>query len=333
VEDGVLRVEGLLDVGSPTLPVICRSVFNASGWVRRSLSAIEYLRAFDMPVGMDARLAKEKGMRSKLLRTVSPLVVSSILRAMWGESGGGVIKKETEVQLWKGPKLTQQAERAVEGLGRKIGREESTMGVGPTPTGTTASKADPTLNQNKHDPELETEQDPPGQVNPKRRHETSQPEAAPAILEKLKKEHYDAKAVKADDAEVPVHLWDQAVFGRAPTEMEAKALDTLRQFLMRVYCHRLWKEIRQHMAQAFGNKWATQLAPDGETAAHQRAVKEATALREILWRATNNDWFEYPAGSRLIFFRFPTRYVKQALEGVRVMYTASGPHQWKSNRI
>ena len=48
-------------------------------------------------------------------------------------------------------------------------------------------------------------------------------------------------------------------------------------------------------------------------------------MREILWRATNNNWFEYPAGSQLLFFWFPARYATQALEGVRVMYTGAHP--------
>ena len=48
-------------------------------------------------------------------------------------------------------------------------------------------------------------------------------------------------------------------------------------------------------------------------------------MREILWRAINNDWFEYPAESQLLFFQFPARYATQALEGVRVMYTGAHP--------
>ena len=135
----------------------------------------------------------------------------------------------------------------------------------------------------------------------------------PAILKRVKEEHNNAKAVKADDAEVPVHLWDCAVMGRETVEIEAKALATLRQFLMRVYCRRLWREIRQHMGKSFGKNWTTGLVKDDGKPRHQHqaAVKEANAMREILWRATNNDWFEYPAGSRLLFFWFPARYTTQ----------------------
>jgi hypothetical protein len=36
------------------------------------------------------------------------------------------------------------------------------------------------------------------------------------LFEKLKKEHNLAKAIKNDDAKVPVHLWDDAAWAGAP---------------------------------------------------------------------------------------------------------------------
>jgi hypothetical protein len=55
------------------------------------------------------------------------------------------------------------------------------------------------------------------------------------------------------------------------------------------------------------------------------AGKDAKAIRDILWQATKNDWFEYPLSSRLIFIHFPTSYCMQAKQGVRVMFTGKGP--------
>jgi hypothetical protein len=54
-------------------------------------------------------------------------------------------------------------------------------------------------------------------------------------------------------------------------------------------------------------------------------VKDAEAIHDILWQATENDWFEYPLGSRLIFFRFPACYCTQAKRGVKVTFTCKGP--------
>jgi hypothetical protein len=54
------------------------------------------------------------------------------------------------------------------------------------------------------------------------------------------------------------------------------------------------------------------------------------AMREILWQAVENDWSEYPMGSRLLHFCFPAWYQVQALEGVRVLFTADGPISMQS---
>jgi hypothetical protein len=34
-------------------------------------------------------------------------------------------------------------------------------------------------------------------------------------------------------------------------------------------------------------------------------TKDAEAMREVIWRAAGNEWFEYPAGFRLHYWRFP----------------------------
>ena len=48
-------------------------------------------------------------------------------------------------------------------------------------------------------------------------------------------------------------------------------------------------------------------------------------MQEIIRRSTSNDWFEYPAGSRLHYFRFPTRYRLQARDGTSVFFKDRGP--------
>ncbi len=56
-----------------------------------------------------------------------------------------------------------------------------------------------------------------------------------------------------------------------------------------------------------------------------KALKDVEAVHDILWRLARNDWFEYPLGSRLIFFHFPACYRTQAKRGVKVLYTRKGP--------
>ena len=184
----------------------------------------------------------------------------------------------------------------------------------------------------------------------------------------LKREHDHAKAVKSDDAEVPVHWWDVDVCRGKPTKAQESALTVLREFCLRVYRRRLSREIRAYMSSEFGemrHSWGECLgqASPGEriaiaqargvwSEAHRlwrvdngkgwlerawqgesrawrgetsRLRQEVEAMREIVWRAAWNTWFEYPFGSRLLYFRFPSFYRTQALEGVRVWYNRPGP--------
>jgi hypothetical protein len=75
------------------------------------------------------------------------------------------------------------------------------------------------------------------------------------------------------------------------------------------------------MASKFGQEWLA-LGHAGE---NRGAKLEVEAMEEILWRAAENEWFEYPLGSTLLYFRFPSRFRMQALEGVRVYCTDEGP--------
>ena len=67
---------------------------------------------------------------------------------------------------------------------------------------------------------------------------------------------------------------------------------------------------------------------EGKTAKKVETLgQEIEAMREILTRTAKNDWFEYPAGSRLLYFRFPQRYRLQARAGVKVWYNEKGPYK------
>jgi hypothetical protein len=61
-------------------------------------------------------------------------------------------------------------------------------------------------------------------------------------LEKVKREHGLAKAVKLDDAEVPVHFWDKEICRGEASEEMARALLKFRAFFIRIYRRRLLKD-------------------------------------------------------------------------------------------
>jgi hypothetical protein len=86
-----LRGEGTLDVLRRDPDVACKSVFKQSGWVQRQLSLEERLRAFDLPVWLYSGVRNHAIARKSMERGISSLVVASVFRAMWAESGlGGV---------------------------------------------------------------------------------------------------------------------------------------------------------------------------------------------------------------------------------------------------
>ncbi len=80
------------------------------------------------------------------------------------------------------------------------------------------------------------------------------------------------------------------------------------------------------MASKFGQEWLA-LGCAGEN----RGTKlEVEAMEEILWRAAEDKWFEYPLGSTLLYFRFPSKFRTQTPEGVRVYYTDEEPtSKWR----
>jgi len=79
----MLRIEGLFNVFDPSIPVACSCVFKASGWAQRSLSIKELLRVFDTPLAMDDVLIADRRARNIIQRSITPIVVSAIFRALW----------------------------------------------------------------------------------------------------------------------------------------------------------------------------------------------------------------------------------------------------------
>ena len=148
-------------------------------------------------------------------------------------------------------------------------------------------------------------------------HDSTTPNSSdPELFSKLKQEHDLAKAVKSDDAEVPVDLWDQAVCRAPPSEVKKNALNVLRDFMLLRYRRQLWMDARKYLQFTHDNDWCH--------SRHAKVLKDITAVHDILWRAASNNWFDYSLGSRLIFFHFPARYRTEAKRGVKVFFASKG---------
>ena len=157
------------------------------------------------------------------------------------------------------------------------------------------------------------------------------------VLRGISDERNNLRAVKSDKAEVKKEWWDEQVFGKAPSEEEASAADALRQSLLQRWSRNVMEDCGEYMRDKHGDKW---FGTDGRPMKPLRdnggelteLGKDLEAVSDIMWRAFNSDWFEYPVGSRLHFMRFPEKYQKMARDGAPVYFETEGPSQKRPQR-
>jgi hypothetical protein len=313
---GSLRSEGILNVFRPQLRVLCPCVFKPSGWAHRHLMARENLRAFDTPLMLDDALlnrCRERRIRSLLPRSITPLVASATFCALWSELEGGArpadaeqpgltlhgkLEKESSKEEvirrinWKGEgtKLNTADEIRLDGqmVDSKAGLDETMVDSGASEdTIRKLARSWSTTTRYEFGIKVETSSRTGGIKMAE-------------ILEDLRVKHDIAKAVKADNAKVSVKLWDEAVCRHPPTIEQQQALSILCGFTLHLYRLKLWRDARSFLMHEHGKEWTTKIRISGLADG-----KDTNAIRDILWRAAGNDWFEYPTGLRLIFFHFP----------------------------
>ena len=144
-------------------------------------------------------------------------------------------------------------------------------------------------------------------------------------LRRIREEKEYAKAVKADDAEVPVALWSQRI--SAPgvdPERKERALGALRRLGFRWFMRSLRRDCFDFLRFTHGDDWFKG-ARSTELGAESALGRDVRIVRTILWHATHTNWFEYGAGSRLAFFRFPLKYSRIARDGVPINFETEGP--------
>ena len=143
-------------------------------------------------------------------------------------------------------------------------------------------------------------------------------------LQRIREEKAHAKAVKSDDARVPVELWNAEIRCDRPESSRDAALDFFRSRCWRRYIRNLTRDCASFLRTTYGDDWSKlprrnakgKLTPLGQ---------DQYIVNQIIWHATHTNWFEYNAGSRLVHFRWPRRYRKFAKTGVPVWFESPGP--------
>jgi hypothetical protein len=124
-------------------------------------------------------------------------------------------------------------------------------------------------------------------------------------LEKVAEAKEFVKAVKADDAAVPKHLWNDRI--RCPpgvTEAQGDVvLEGFRKLGHMWFLRGLVRDCVGYIRSTYGTSWRKAChTKDGEMTT---LGKDREAIAGILWNSVNTSWFDYHAGSTLIHFRLP----------------------------
>jgi len=139
---------------------------------------------------------------------------------------------------------------------------------------------------------------------------------SPAELEVWQQQF--AKSVKADDAEIQVHLWDTRVWKRgfnaeAETAFRNRyqpcPLISLRRLLLRRWRRNVYLSFIKYLSLVYGTAYLEEITTNRELQA------DCGAGRECLWRVMESSWWEWTMGSRLLFWRWPKPHRVAARDG------------------
>lgn len=127
-----------------------------------------------------------------------------------------------------------------------------------------------------------------------------------------------AKSVRADNAQTPIHLWDSQVWVLAYNNVQLQhyharfakcPLDAFRGMLLACWRVNVRKDFLLYLSAEYGDVWRN---PKTRS---ERASKDVLAGCECLWRAGLADWWEWKAGSRPFFWRWPPEHRLAARDG------------------
>jgi hypothetical protein len=134
-----------------------------------------------------------------------------------------------------------------------------------------------------------------------------------------------ARAVKADDAEVPTHLRDDRISApEIPKEQQDRALAGLRKLGFQWFWRVLMKDCAAFVRKRHGEHWREGGRRQDGKGPLTELGKDLRAIASMLWHANHTTWFEFNTGSWLVHFRFPEKYRREARDGVKAFFERPG---------
>jgi len=136
-----------------------------------------------------------------------------------------------------------------------------------------------------------------------------------------------AKAVKADDAEIPLFLWNNRIKAPGVTkERRDAALDSFRKLGFAWFMQGLRRDCTRYMRKTHCEDWCSmpRRHPGGGDTLTELG-RNQQAITSMLWYASHTTWFEFHAGLRLVHLCFPIRYRQMARDGMPIFFKSPGP--------
>ena len=139
----------------------------------------------------------------------------------------------------------------------------------------------------------------------------------------------DVKAVKSDDADVPIFIWNQRLIhtypdrefikALAPAKV-TKALNILRYFLLRRWHQNVRKSLIKYLKVTWKSDWVNYVSGTRESSQKTEFALDLHGGTECLYYACNASFWEWDLGSRPFFWRWSPEFQKQARDGVPIYW-------------
>jgi hypothetical protein len=311
-EEGDLSntAKGLLDwKGRLTASVIVPTVYSKVKWAKRRLSLEELGHAGDIPgdkvEGMGAGSLKvivQGPVPGKLLASIAASLKRTARikdeERVAKKRDGGILEREGSKRTR--PEAANDWDSREEALWERVGSESAKKRI--------------------RDLSEESREGKRGRLEPA----AEQPSPPEFVAEEDEEEAADmttatAKAVKSDNARIPKHLWDERVFDpkvfgelkELKPEKKEGVLSSLR-----AGCHAFWKK----KVERDFIEWFHQM----EHRYDEREDIWLAGLKACVY-ARRSDWWDWIGGSRIFFWRWPGRYMKEAQEGVPPYFVGEPP--------
>ena len=117
------------------------------------------------------------------------------------------------------------------------------------------------------------------------------------------------KAAKTDDAEIPVHLWNQRT--TLLLNITIASLNALRHCFFEWVCRQVYCSFCEYMQGKYGPEWRHSCTTGGRFKDFEWK-RDLTTGRDAIWQFTSASWWEWDQGSALLFWRWPTSESRKA---------------------